>query len=38
MVRILAILDHIWGSKGPKTCQKGHFLDPELVRKILKIV
>ena len=32
LVRILATLDYIWGSKGPKTSQKGP-LDLESVRK-----
>ena len=29
-------LDHIWGSKCPKTSQKEHFMDAESVRKTLK--
>ena len=36
MVRISAILDYIWGSKGPNTSQKRP-LDTEPVSKILKI-
>ena len=36
LVRILAILDHIWGSKDPKTFQNGHFMDAESTRKTLK--
>ena len=36
LVRISTILDYIWGSKGPKTSQKGS-LDTELIRKTLKV-
>ena len=36
LVRILTILNHIWGSKSPKTSQKCHFMDAESVRKTLK--
>lgn len=37
LVRILAILDYIWGIKSSKTSQEGHFVDAESVRKTLKI-
>ena len=36
LVRISAISDHVWGSKGPKTSEKSYFMDAELVRKTLK--
>ena len=36
LVRISAILDYIWGSKGPNASQKRP-LDAESVRKTLKI-
>ena len=35
LVRVSAILDHIWGSKDPNTSQKG-VLDVESVRKTFK--
>ena len=37
LVTISAKLNHIWESKGPKTSQKGYFMDAELVDKTLKI-
>ena len=37
LVRILIILDHIWGSRGPKITPKGHFVHAEPVSKALKI-
>ena len=37
LVRILIILDHIWGSRGPKITAKGHFVHAEPVSKALKI-
>ena len=37
LVTISAKLSHIWESKGPKTSQKGYFMDAELVDKTLKI-
>ena len=36
LVRITAILDHIWGSKGPETSIKGYFVDAESSHKTLK--
>ena len=36
-MRILAILDHIWGSKRPKTSQKGPFHDAESARKTFNL-
>ena len=36
LVRISAILDHIWESKGRKTFEKGYFMDAESVCKTLK--
>ena len=32
-----AKLDYIWGSKSPKTLQKGYFMEAESVCKTLKI-
>ena len=37
LVRIAAMLHHIWGIKGPKPPKKGHFIDAGKVRKTLKI-
>ena len=36
LVRISAILDHIWRRKGPKPPKKGHFMDSESVWKTLQ--
>ena len=36
LMYILANLDHVWGSKGPKPPKKGHFMDACLVRKTLE--
>ena len=36
LVRILAILNHIWGVKTQKLSEKGYFMDAESARKTLK--
>ena len=39
LVRMSAILDHIWGSKGPKSYRKGilyYYMHAELRQKVLK--
>ena len=36
LVRISAMLGHIWESKGPKSSQKELFMDVESIRKTLK--
>ena len=36
LVRILGMLDHIWGNKGQNPPEKGHFMNAESVRKSLK--
>ena len=36
LVRILAMFDHIQGNNGPKSSQKGSFMDAELVQKSMK--
>ena len=36
LVRILEMLDHIWGNKGQNPPEKGHFMNAESVRKSLK--
>ena len=36
LVRISAILDYIWGSKGQKPPKKGYFINAESVRKTLE--